>query len=76
MTKAEARHHVGNGSEWLEMPHGPVAGAKLDDEGKLSEADSQRVRDAVEKIATEMETRSRRLQRSRINRLARKNLRP
>jgi hypothetical protein len=58
---AEARHHVGNGSEWLEAPHGPVGGATLDDEGKFSEADHRRVRDAVEKIADELETNSRRL---------------
>lgn len=67
---AEVRHHVSNGSEWLEMPHGTATGAKVDSEGKFSEADYGRVRDAVEKIATELETASRRLALSRLRREA------
>lgn len=58
---AEVRHHAANGSEWLEVPHGPVDGAKLDAEGKFSEADYRRVVAAVETIADELEKGSRRL---------------
>jgi hypothetical protein len=66
----EARHHAHNGSEWMEMPHGPVAGAKLDDEGKFSEADYKRIREAVESIADHLHATSLRLARSRIQREA------
>ena len=68
---AEARHHASNGSEWLEFPHGTAAGAKVDAEGKFSEADYKRVREAVEKIADELENGSSRLALSRLKREAR-----
>jgi hypothetical protein len=65
---AEVRHHIANGSEWLEMPHVAVAGAKVDGDGKFSEADARRVRDAVEEIACGLENASRRLTHSRLRR--------
>lgn len=68
----EVRHHAANGSEWLEIPHGRVAGAVLDAEGKFSEADHKRIKEAVGKIADGLGLASLRLARSRVQREARK----
>jgi hypothetical protein len=68
---AEVRHHVSNGSGWLEMPHWHVPGAAIDADGKFSEADYRRVREALEKIANELENASRRLTHSRLLRATR-----
>lgn len=63
----EARHHVANGSEWLFHPL-RADGIAVDTEGRFTEADGRRVREAVEKIANELENASRRLSHSRLRR--------
>lgn len=57
---AEARHHVGNGSEWLERPL-RSDGIAVQEDGAFSDADYKRVLRAVASVADEMERRSERL---------------
>lgn len=57
---AETRHHLDNGSEWIECPLRDD-GVAVDEEGRFSEADSQRVRDAVLEISEELDRRAKRL---------------
>lgn len=62
---AEARHHIGNGSDWLLRPHGRAPGARIDSDGYFSGPDMVRIETAVEEIATSLEGAAERLQRSR-----------
>lgn len=57
---AEARHHVGNGSDWLLRPL-RADGIATDPDGEFTEEDHRRVIQAVEDVADEMELRSERL---------------
>ena len=57
---AEARHHVSNGSAWLERPSGGD-GLAVGKDGQFSDADYQRVVNALNALAEEMERRSARL---------------
>jgi hypothetical protein len=52
---AEARHHIGNGSEWIERP------SKVDADGAFSPADQRRIVGAIEEVAGELARRSERL---------------
>lgn len=57
---AETRHHVGNGSEWIERPLG-ADGFTVGDDGEFTPADRERIEAAVEDIADELERRAKRL---------------
>lgn len=57
---AETRHHLANGSEWLERPL-RADGIAVSADGEFSEADQQRVAEAVVSVADELERRARRL---------------
>lgn len=61
---AEARHHAGNGSEWMERPL-DRDGLRVQEDGAFSDADRERIAEAVENIAAQMERASRRLAYSR-----------
>lgn len=62
---AEARHHVSNGSGWIEAPL-RSDGLAVGEDGEFSVADRQRVERAVEEISDELERRSARLSRRRV----------
>jgi hypothetical protein len=57
---AEARHHISNGSDWLEHPL-DSDGIATDPDGSFSEADQRRLVAALNEIADELETRGNRL---------------
>lgn len=64
---AEVRHHIGNGSEWIERPLGSD-NLRVDADGAFGEEDRVRVESAVKEIAEQLEQASLRLQQSRRNR--------
>lgn len=57
---AEARHHRSNGSAWLFSDERPGATGETVD---FSEADVERIADAVDEIADELDARARRMTR-------------
>ena len=54
---AEARHHLGNGSEWLERPL-RSDGIAVDAEGDFLPDDQERIAAAVRDVADELERRA------------------
>lgn len=57
---AETRHHVSNGSEWLQRPL-RADNVAVDEDGEFAEADHARVVAAVHEVADELERRAQRL---------------
>lgn len=56
----EVRHHLDNGSEWLERPL-RADGIAVDADGAFSNADQERIAEAVLEIADSLERRAARL---------------
>lgn len=57
---AEARHHIANDSEWLNMPLSSD-GIAVDDEGRFLETDRARVIGALRAIANELDGKAQRM---------------
>lgn len=57
---AEARHHIGNGSEWIERPLNSD-NISVQEDGTFSDADQERIIAEVNAVADELERRSRKL---------------